>query len=540
MAPSTTELKAGGNALFGVKKFVEAEAKYTEAIQAADEATDPKELAVIYSNRAACRMSLKRYTDSRHDAAQATELDPTYAKAFARLASAAHAMCDYKSSEESWQRALDALPKDDLKPAEQTQKVQYEAGLASATAGVNDLKNTTVGGKTPIIVHGEGRMPWDLAAAMIPAMKIQRPVNLHSSAWVIHGAYEDFMNGTRKMGQLTHNPVTGQMAGMLGTIVDITNGIMRDSRVIHFTDNDFNTKYNKQVMFEATSTKAWTVGGPEVVIREALARQRDQGWDAVRPALSLTIRAWIMRAVMSGGILQKHEVAVEHYKNCLDVIRSLCETWALVPKKQRGVIFEKTFMFSVQELYIEAVMHTYSSANPAPEVLETLEKESDLLIREVEQALSEPRSQEPVDPGFISSFYIYPKGKAYAMKGFVYNKRGLSSPNERGEFFRKAALMYKKSAETFPEDDEQHPWFLNIALGNMLHSRVFPLRDTLDVMKRIRLSVPKVKAIWERSSLAAEGLWGILDGVAKQEEELRGLLEKGQFTLNSCVGAEPV
>lgn len=58
---SSAELKAQGNALFSAKSFEEAGKKYTEAIQAGDEATDPKGLAVLYANRAACRLSLKRF-----------------------------------------------------------------------------------------------------------------------------------------------------------------------------------------------------------------------------------------------------------------------------------------------------------------------------------------------------------------------------------------------------------------------------------------------------------------------------------------------
>jgi stress-induced-phosphoprotein 1 len=80
--------------------------------------------------------------------------------------------------------------------------------------------------------------------------------------------------------------------------------------------------------------------------------------------------------------------------------------------------------------------------------------------------------------------------------------------------------------------------FLNVALGNMLKACTFPLRETLDVMKRIRVTTPKAKEIWERSSLAAAGVWDTFDGVAKQEQEFRDMIAEGKFTMDACIGME--
>lgn len=87
------------------------------------------------------------------------------------------AMADYPESKESWKRALDALPKSNLKPAEQIQKEQYQAGLNAANAGVIKMQNTPTVGEKVIFVQGEGRMPWELAAAKLPRLRVERPVN---------------------------------------------------------------------------------------------------------------------------------------------------------------------------------------------------------------------------------------------------------------------------------------------------------------------------------------------------------------------------
>lgn len=44
------------------------------------------------------------------------------------------------------------------------------------------------------------------------------------------------------------------------------------------------------VSFELRSIKVWADFRPDGIIREALARQRSEGWDATRPALALIIR----------------------------------------------------------------------------------------------------------------------------------------------------------------------------------------------------------------------------------------------------------
>ncbi|KAJ6512834.1 hypothetical protein C8R45DRAFT_961512 [Mycena sanguinolenta] len=542
-----TDLKAQGNALFGAKNFAEAEKKYTLAIEASDETADSKELAVLYANRAACRLSLKRYMDADADAKKATNLDPTYAKAYARLATAQDRMGAFHLSKESWKCALDALPKADLKPAEQVQKAQYEAGLVAATAALHKLQNTVIGDsasdKGPFVVHGEGRMPWDLAAAIVPRLRAQRPTvtspEISSSAWVIKAAYDNFMNGVRLISQLQviDQGTQSKTVGMLGAIVELTNGIIRDSRVMHIPDNDFISKYNKQVIFEAQAYKAWSEGGPEVVIQKALARQRNEGWDATRPALSVTVRAWIMRGIIDSGIYQHHLVAVEFYKNCLTVIRSLREHWILESKDDRGAIFEKSFEFGIQELYLEALMKSYSDGDRSTEVLEDLFEESELLIREIDEALRQPRSTEPVDPGFVSSFYIYPKGEAYAMKGFYYNKMAIKNGGDRA-LFRRAGLEYLSAARSFPQDDEKHPWFLHVALGNMLSSHAFPLRETLEVMKQIRVTAPKANEIWERSALSVGGAAGMYENTAKQEQRMRDMVAEGKGSLDDRVGIE--
>ncbi|KAJ7081779.1 hypothetical protein B0H15DRAFT_952799 [Mycena belliarum] len=538
---SSAELKAQGNARFKAEEFSEAVKKYTAAIEAASlEKDSSKELAVLYSNRAACWLSMKwfalGYLHAVNDAKKATQLDPTYAKAFARLAAAQEEL-GHPESKENWRRALNALPETNLTQAEQAQKLKYQADLASTGSGT--LRFVNLPESKVRVAQGRGRTPWERAANMLPRLRVERPVkseHLFGSVRVIHAAYEFLINGIGKMKQLRRDPTEGHWRGIPFAIADLTNGVMLDARVMHLQASDFVSLFDKQVEMEVRELGAWVDTGPEIVVQEALSRQLDQGWEAARLAISLTIRVWIMRAVIEGALQQRHDVAIDIMKCAFEVLRSLRETWSHASTIDRGVVFEPTFLFGLQRLYIQSLMNSYI-LNPSPERLEQLNTESELLLREVDEALQQSPASRSEDPGLISSYYIYPRGLAYSMKGFYCNAKAKSSLNDARELYRKAAVAYMRAADDFPEDDEQHPWFLNLALDNMFQSLASPLSEILDVMERIRLTTPKAKEIWEHSQLSTTGLWGILDGVSRKEAELRGMLSQGKVTLNSHLPA---
>ncbi|KAJ7196871.1 hypothetical protein GGX14DRAFT_700497 [Mycena pura] len=550
--PELSELKAQGNAFFGARDFAGAEARYTAAIRiavedpgAAEDDAEPvgargRGLAVLYANRAACRMAMGRYVyltylDATGDAEEAIAVDPTYAKAFARLAAIQEALGAHDRAAESWRRALAALPPP---PAEDVQRAQYEAKLEA-------VMKHPVAATFPLSIGGErqlGRMPWDVAAAMLPRLRVERPVggeHAFSSAWVIHGAYEDAMRGVRKMSQLQKHE---RYVGILGVVADLTNGILRDSRVIQIFNDDLIAQCDKQIFFEthaeSVNASAWLEADPdpEVVVERALSRQRAEGWASVRPALSLTIRVWILRAFFDVVQRQRHDVVAECCKNSLAVLRRLRETWATAPKADRGVVLEDTFVYGVQALYLGALMQAHATSL-ASDLPDDLEPEADLLLDAIDEAHSE---QHPADPGFASSFFLYPLGTAHATKGFYYCKMAELHPDEQGEWRRRAAHAYLAAAGCYPEDDEKHPRLLHAALQNMINARAFTVREALDVMARICASMPKARVLWEHSARGAAGSWADLEAVGAQEEELRRLVAQGRVTIDSYAGVQGV
>jgi hypothetical protein len=162
-------------------------------------------------------------------------------------------------------------------------------------------------------------------------------------------------------------------------LVGLTNGIIRDERVFHIDDPNWISMYNEQgssyycpkfytilkltlyttfpiVIFEAQSKRAWVDAKPDVVIIEALERLRLEGWTALRPALSTTIRAWIMRGFLEGGLRRAKSVEVEFLGYALEVLDWGSRVWKDVPKDDCGAIFQRTFIRGVRSLHIRALM----------------------------------------------------------------------------------------------------------------------------------------------------------------------------------------
>merc|ERR1719384_1685582 len=92
--------KKEGNTLLGQKKYNQAIAKYTKAIQL------NANNAVYFSNRAAAHSYLKNYQQAVSDSRQASTIDPNYVKAYVREGLALYEMKDYKKAHDAYSKAL--------------------------------------------------------------------------------------------------------------------------------------------------------------------------------------------------------------------------------------------------------------------------------------------------------------------------------------------------------------------------------------------------------------------------------------------------
>ncbi|KAF7312655.1 hypothetical protein MIND_00279700 [Mycena indigotica] len=425
---------------------------------------------------------------------QATRLDSTYSKAFARMATAQHALGEYSEAVSSWRRALELH-------ADEARKKDYIAGLEASMAKVQPPPTSTI------------RLPWEVAAMMLPRLSAKRTIDREcpcSSAWVIYAAHEEFMNGIRKLGTFRVDKDTGAPIGMLGCVIALSNGLLRDHRVAHSYPEL--TKLEQQLIFECESFFAtcWIETDPSP--KQVIQGVSEHGWDIASRAASFIVRAWIIRGQLDLLRTNRYDVAIGNCERCLLVIRQCRQ---LAPPANRGVFMEDTFLFGVQTLMLEMLVQKYS-ALPLTPIPPTLKQEADSLLLALDCHVPDPALQKN-NPAFFYSFLAYPRGTAHSARGLVAS---------RADSFHEAAEEYLSAARYFPADDEKHCYNLRLALINMKLARSsFPRADRLAVMAQLRSSVPAARAIWEHLSLPrpAAGLCSqgcALDELRMEEEAL--------------------
>ncbi|KAF7337581.1 Small glutamine-rich tetratricopeptide repeat-containing protein beta [Mycena sanguinolenta] len=498
MSTNFERLKAEANTLHGQGSYQAAYQKYSEAIK---ENPDDAVLAIVYANRAASCIAMKEYLDAMHDGVQATKLDPRYAKAWARVGTAARALELWDQSRTAWKSALSCLPVTGLTPAEVALKTQFEAELEAVDAGESKaIARERSGKNTSDIAAQIDNMPWNRALALAQEGKL----DFSSSGWVILNAYRDFTCGIQAMQSMVVKR-QGQKTVVKASpsaLVDMTNGILRDHRVFH-ADSDFFEQLQNQMRFEVESTNAWAGGGPKQIQQELPQRLRKLGWLPVRRALSVTVRLWIMRGFLDSnmGVL---EGGVEFYKRTLDVLEWGRRTYPNVPLKDRGVIFEDSFKRGVERLYIPAVVSLYLKRGDACGYsLDDIARMARDLKTETEASELTPECAG--DSGFHGSFWIYPIAEALSFLGWYHMQLGLRCIDAQKDLdpeaaadFSKSANYYIQAAEKFPMDEGEHPHLLAVALEALWWSGA-TLEDTLPLCRKIRTVMPQAAMIWEFS-----------------------------------------
>ncbi|KAJ7592876.1 hypothetical protein C8J56DRAFT_1045329 [Mycena floridula] len=531
-------LKEEGNKLFAQQDFVSASVKYTEAL-----ALDP-ENPILFSNRAACLLQMRQYLDAKADCVKATTLDPLYARAWARMGSCTDALGEWEQSTLAWQNALNVLPKDNLSPLQAKQKLQYTESLKAAEEKFTEMK---LGRLSDDAVQSTAEtsdlMPWKIAERMLPELRAQN--NPNSIAWVLEAAYRGYRKGveTMKSIKVTEIGHIQHIQGPTAAIQDLTNGILRDMRVFYIDNHGWIEASELQWKLEVLQNRIWLTAGPQLVMEEALDRQRNEGWGSVRPALSSTIRNWIMRGFIDFRINENYGSAVEYLGRSMEILNWGRTVWKDVPASDRGVIFDSTFIRGVHSLYVTALMAAAVADVDNIGALEDLYDAAQDLAREAKANPFNIRLYPTADVGFQHSFFSLPLSKALAAQGLYHVKLAEKAMKEHNSAQSKehqlsSANFYRQAADYLPPDDEDYPWFLKCALAYMGPFEP-PLRFSLALMQRIRESLPKMRRIWQaHPAMGKRERNPAYEKIVGEEIQLRKLLAEGKLTLDQNVAVQ--
>ncbi|CUA72375.1 hypothetical protein RSOLAG22IIIB_01042 [Rhizoctonia solani] len=525
-------LKAEASELFKNGDSKGAKRVYTRALAHTD--LEHHERAVLYCNRAATEMKLRRFEDAISDSKRSVEADPTYSRGYERLATAQLGLHRYNDAYESYGKAislLDAIP--EPTSADIARKVKIEQALAEA-------QRKEAGPDVLLIRNATGNMPWDKAAALRPSMNPSD--GTCTSAWIILEAHELFSKGCEALWELqrTETSEGTVIYGRLGAVADISDGLLRDERAFYMTTTDWKDRYGYQAQYEAMEYDAWINQADEATImREIRERVATRGWDNVRPALDLTVRAWIMHAFLLRSI-PDYNTAVHLLQKVQRFLTWGDHQWPDVPCSQRGIIFEHTFRRSVKRLYLHTLYQAIIN-NPSPNTpfsLAELKNTSAAILEDVEQHPPESEAKERLTPGYIAAYWLYPTAEAMIIDGFYHMQLAITSlpvdPVKQKANYRLAYEKYLSGAERFPKDDENHAYYLKSALECLMESGA-TLTETLPLMERVRKATPLMQNIWETSSMSLCGRDAALQAVISFEEGIQKQLKDGTLTMDDSV-----
>ncbi|KII89874.1 hypothetical protein PLICRDRAFT_174691 [Plicaturopsis crispa FD-325 SS-3] len=438
-----------------------------------------------------------------------------------------------------WKKALGMLPSSNLTAQQQKQKKRCKEGIKAWHRSV-ELGTALLSDKGDIatLLGDEEWPPWKFALAIKPRL-FERGNNT-SSAHGIASAYLEIRDGVRSADYLITSS-NFAWEGVSEALTRFTNGVMHDLRVFHLTGDKYAwlEKINTQALHEMKYRRCedWVDGGPQKVISEALVRLRGLGWKYVRPALATTVRSWILRATIQTRVHQRRAYAVELLHNAIEVINWGRNQWPDLDRDTRGAIFEDTFIRGVRVLYMyalkDAYVHKASGTNRSDTLMKIFAVTDDL----AEEINRPDRSRHYDRPEMRISFEVYPAAFAHMMRAFCadeWSQRGNGEVEVLQKWARTAARDYAMAASVFPRDDELHPWSLKCALD--VHWRLqSPLRETLPLADRVRISFPDMVKIWQHSDLAKEGRDEILSRIIQFHGIASSGIKRGDYTLDDVL-----
>lgn len=234
-------LKLEGNKAMAQKNFDLAIEKYSEAIKLIPTNT------VYLSNRAAAYSSNRQHELALADAEKATQIEPTYAKAWSRLGLAKYALGDAEGSLKAYEKGLEvegSNPTDAMKRGYETAKKKVQDNLLKSMGG-SEVAASTEADKSNAAGAGAGA-----GAGGFPDMSafanlmggaggaggLGGLAGLMNNPQIMQAAAE-MMKDPNALSNLMNNPQVKQMASSMGLDDGNLDGIMNNPMLQNMAKN---------------------------------------------------------------------------------------------------------------------------------------------------------------------------------------------------------------------------------------------------------------------------------------------------------------
>ncbi|KAJ3285790.1 hypothetical protein HK104_009330 [Borealophlyctis nickersoniae] len=399
MKKRSEAFKAEGNSAFSLKQYTVALAKYTEAI-----AQDPTN-AVLYSNRSACYLHMKRWELALQDATKAVDLNPTFVKAMIRRASALTGLQRSVDAMNVYDEVLKLEP--DHKVAKEERAKLREQRAAAAKGNISSTSKEN---------HPYYTLKKQYEGKLGPAP--------HSAASRLLLAGKSYMEGMEAVASLVPlgHPSENKWYAMSGGLEDLTNALIRNADCL-VLEHDTLDKIKKYMFWEMTVRQSINVTEttPAKAIAEYEKRLKANGWDDVRRGLTLSVRALIFSGVLQHKLGSTGD-AVNLLRKAVQLL-DLAKTHLLriqpVGYERCGVVLKHTFVRSVKLQLIQAILN--GAAHTKHSSVFDIEEAKKLLDEILESLESTPSAEQPVlgNPDYFD-FYLYHYALYHYNYGFYH------------------------------------------------------------------------------------------------------------------------
>ncbi|KAJ3516122.1 hypothetical protein NMY22_g14283 [Coprinellus aureogranulatus] len=588
--PAAAErLKQVGNQLYQQKKYNEALDKYTDALE------QDKRNAIIYANRAAVHLARKEHIDAIFDCERATSIDPTYAKAWGRLGTSLYlsnmgelcsrqAISSWDECINAWQKALECLSKPTLNQSELSLKTQIEQGLKMAKQGsVQNAESQKLApvlrAPDPAFLEAAGA-PWNRANSLkdkkeedlIKSQSLDnlRPPSCTSGLWYADYYYKDAMTRLSALFLPPLNPNSPSVGGGMPGFFDcMTIAILCDERVFRLANPQFTYgRIFRQYEFESIMSNGLVEGGGLHNIKKViLSRLKEQGWEKVQPAITLTVRVndrlsdlgfktryWIFQAFWRYYMYGPSFLSYQLYTRALEFIEWGRSQWPDVPEEKCGQCFKKELVRGLKRLRIQQMQMLLDTKQPddVDHLFNAIDlgKAAHRLLEDIEAHNIDdlPQGDKALPVGHLLAFWINTSIQAHSTIGWCYGSLAQSisamaqakAPADRGpdreivhSHHSNAAYHYKTAARLCPDDEAYRPLLLRKHLQCLCFG-FRPAREFLPVCEAIRLATPNPLEIWTPPDERGKAIVNNYAQVQQFEQWCKDEVKAGRMNLDKA------